>query len=88
MTSPMTIGTRPLASLNGSVALTTGVAPGWLMHRLFINATAASTVTVTMADGSSAALGALPIGVYQFDIEFTSVTFSAGTAVGFYAVEG
>lgn len=88
MPSPMTTSVQPLASLNGAVALTTGVAPGPLCHRLFVNATTASTVTITMADGSTASLGALPVGVYQFDVEFTSVTFTAGTAVGFYRVEG
>lgn len=89
MPSPMTNSTRPLASLDGAVSLTTGVAPGPLMRRLVINATSASTVTITMADGSTASLGALPAGgVYQFDVAFTSVTFSAGTAVGFYSVEG
>lgn len=81
-------GVQPLASLNGSVALTTGVAPGTICQRLFINATSASTVGITTLDGTTVSLGVLPIGVYQFDIQFTSVTFTAGTAVGFYRVEG
>jgi len=79
---------EPLASLNGAVALSTGVAPGPLMHRLFLNVTTAGAATITMADGSTASLGTLPIGVYQFDVMFTSATFPAGSAVGFTRVTG
>lgn len=88
MPSPMIQDAKPLRSLNGSVSLTTGVAPGPLMHRLFVNVTTAGAVGVTTVDGTTVSLGTLPIGVYQLDIEFTSATFPAGAAVGFYAIEG
>ena len=84
--APVIQGVQPLGARNGSVALTTNTDPGVVCQRLVLNATGASTVTITTLDGTTVSLGVLPVGVYQFDVQFTKVTFTAGTAVGFFRV--
>jgi hypothetical protein len=81
-------GAQQLASLNGSIAMTSGVAPGTVFQRLLLNITTAGAVTVTTLDGTVASLGTLQPGAYSFDIQFLSATFPAGTGVGFYRIEG
>ncbi len=81
------IDKRPRMSYGGSVAVTSGQAFTPMCMYFIINLTTSTSVTFTMADGSSAALGTLPIGVYEFELQATEVTLGTandGTVVGFY----
>lgn len=78
---------RPLAAPSGSVTPTTGVQIGQICHKLVINVTTALTAfSIRTLDGNASALGALPIGVFTFDVQFDMVTWTGGAAsvVAFY----
>jgi hypothetical protein len=86
----ITQGVQVLSSLNGSVALTSGVAPGTICQRLALTVTSTgSTISITTLDGNTVSLGTVSAGFYQLDLQFSS--FTAGTpanvnAVGLYRI--
>lgn len=80
---------RPLAAPGGSVLPATGVVIVPICHKLVINVTTAlTTFAIRTLDGSAIALGAIPVGVWTFDVQFDMVTWTGGamSPVGFYHV--
>lgn len=80
------VDNRPYAPPAASEAVTTATALSRINHKLVMNVTTAlSTFSITTLDGTAAALGALPVGLWTFDVQFTKVTWTGGaaTAVAF-----
>lgn len=80
---------RPLGAPSGSVAIVSGVQTAAICHKLVINVTTALTgLTIRTLDGQAQPLGAVPVGLFTFDVQFDMVTITGGaaTAVGFYHI--
>lgn len=75
------VDNRPYAPPAVSEAVVSGTPTGRICHKLVINVTTAlTTFAITTLDGVAAGLGALPVGVYTFDIQFNKVTWTGGAA--------
>jgi hypothetical protein len=79
---------KSLSAPGGSFQLSSGVAPGPTCHKLAINVTTASAVSIVKLDGTTVSLGTMPVGFFVIDCQFQSVTFTSATAVGFYRIDG
>lgn len=69
-----------------SEAVSSGTATGRICHKLVINVTTAlTTLSITTLDGNASSLGAVPVGLWTIDVQFTKVTWTGGaaTAVAF-----
>lgn len=73
---------RPIASPALGVALTSGTAPGPIIHKLIVNVTVTGALTLTMMDGGTVLLGTLPVGVYVFDVQCQLATWTGTMVVG------
>lgn len=83
--------TRPLSSLGGAVQLASGAAPanGIVCHKLAVCFSVTGNLTIVALDGNTVTINSLPVGCYQFDVQFQSVTWTGtATAVGFYSIGG
>lgn len=77
---------RPLSAPGGSATPSSGTDIGRVCCKLVINvSTALASFSITTLDGTSVALGAIPVGLWTFDCQFTKVTWSGGTMAGIAA---
>jgi hypothetical protein len=77
---------RPIAAPAGSVTPVSGTPIAQICHKLVINVTTALTsFSIRTLDGNASALGALPVGLWTFDVQFDEVTWAGGTVGGIVA---
>lgn len=70
---------RPLSPPFVSEIPSTGTALSRVCCKLVINVTTAlTTFAIRTLDGNSLALGAIPVGVWTFDVQFDMVTWTGG----------
>lgn len=75
------VDNRPYAPPSASEAVVSGTPTSRICHKLVINVTTAlTTFAITTLDGTAAALGALPVGLWTFDVQFNKVTWTGGAA--------
>lgn len=80
---------KPLSAPGGAVQLTSGVAPSEICHKLAITFSVTGNLTIVALDGTSVTLNSMPVGHFQFDVQFQSVTWTGtATAVGFWRIDG
>lgn len=80
---------RALSAPSGSQAIVSGALTAAVCHKLVINVTTALTnLAIRTLDGNAPSLGAVPVGLFTFDVQFDMVTITGGaaTAVGFYHI--
>lgn len=82
---------RPIQPKHGTVGvMTSGQAYTTpIPSKIVLNITTATTVTFAMLDGTTVAMGSFAIGVYQFDMQVTTVTLGTpanGVISGFYSI--
>lgn len=73
---------RPLGAPCLGAALVSGTPAASIIHKLIVNCTVTGALTLTMLDGSTVLLGTLPVGVYVFDIQCTTATWTGTMVVG------
>lgn len=76
----------PLSAPGASEAIVSATQTSRICCKLVVNVTTAlTTFAIRTLDGTAAALGALPVGVWTFDVQFDMVTWTGGaaTVVGF-----
>jgi hypothetical protein len=75
----------PLIPPNTSLQVSSGVLLGSPCTKLVICFSATGTLTIRTLDGQSQALALMPVGVFTFDIQFDTVTWTGtATAVAYY----
>lgn len=78
---------RPLQPPGGSFAPTSGVLMPMIGCKLVVNVTtAAASLSFRTLDGNTIviATSSLPVGVYTFDVQFDTVTWTTATVAAFY----
>ncbi len=78
---------RPLAAPAGSQQVTSGVLLNQIAHKLVIAFSVTGSLTIRTLDGVSTTLSVMPVGVFTFDVQFDTVTWTGtATAVAFYHI--
>jgi hypothetical protein len=82
---------RPVSPKHGTVGvMTSGTAYTTpIPTKIIVVITTATTIAFTMLDGTTVTMGSCPIGVYQFDLQATTVTLGTpanGVIAGFYNI--
>ncbi len=78
---------RAVATPSGSLTPTSGAVFIPICHKFFVNVTGTGTLSFHTLDGTTSSLGTLPVGVYVFDVQADTLTWT-GTMViiGLYHV--
>lgn len=76
---------RPLIAPQGSEQLTSGNTTAHICHKLIVCFSVGGNLTIQTLDGTAVTISSMPVGCFDFDIQFDKVTWTGtATAAGFY----